>query len=53
MLDEFIDIIVDKFPNYLPPVRSISHHIDLIPGENFPNKSNYRMTPQENEEINK
>jgi hypothetical protein len=53
MLDEFVDIIVDDLPNALPPVRSISHHIDLIPRASFPNKAAYRMTPQENEEIKK
>jgi hypothetical protein len=36
-LDAFFDIIVDDLPNTLPPVRSISHHIDLIMGEIFPN----------------
>jgi hypothetical protein len=51
MLDEFVDIIVDELPNALPPMRSISHHIDLIPGESFPNKAAYRITPQENEEV--
>jgi hypothetical protein len=53
MLDEFVDIIVDDLPNALPPIRSISHHIDLIPRASFPNKATYRMTPQENEEIKK
>ena len=51
MLDEYTDIIVDKFPNDLPPIRSISHHIDLIRGEILPNKAAYRLTLQENEEI--
>ena len=51
MLDEYADIIVDEFLNELPPVRSISHHIDLIPGASLPNKEEYRLTPQENEEI--
>jgi hypothetical protein len=32
MLDEFTVIIVDELPNALPPVRSINHHIDMIPG---------------------
>jgi len=49
MLDNYCDIIVDDFPNELPPIRRISHHIDLIPGENIPNKAAYRITPIENE----
>jgi hypothetical protein len=53
MLDEFSNIIVDELPNALPPVRSISHHINLIPREIIPNKAANRLTPQENEEINK
>jgi hypothetical protein len=32
LLDNFADIVVDEFPNSLPPIRSITHHIDLIPG---------------------
>jgi hypothetical protein len=31
LLDNFVDIVVDELPNSLPPIRSISHHIDLIP----------------------
>ena len=50
-LDEYVDIILDEFPNPLPLVRSISHHIDLIPGASLPNKAVYILTPQENEEI--
>ena len=53
LLDEYVDIVVDDFPNDLPPIRSISHHIDLIPGASLPNKAAYRMTPAENEEIRK
>jgi hypothetical protein len=33
------DIILDELPNPLPHVRSISHHIDLIPGTSLPNKA--------------
>jgi hypothetical protein len=51
LLEEFADIVVDELPRSLPPMRSVSHHIDLIPGASFPNKVTYRLTPQENEEV--
>jgi hypothetical protein len=53
LLGEFVDIIVDELPRSLPPMRSVSHHIDLIPGASLPNKAAYRLTPQENEEVKK
>ena len=53
MLDSYCDIIVDDLPDELPPIRKITHHIDLIPGENLPNKAAYTMTPTENEVIRK
>ena len=49
MLNEHVDIVVDDFPNELPPVGIIIHHIYLIPRASFPNKSTYRMTPNEND----
>ena len=52
LLNEYKDIIVDDIPNGLPPVRSISHCMDLIPRDSFPNKAPYRLTPTENEELN-
>ena len=48
LLDECANIIVDELPNELPPVRSISHHIDLIPSATLPNKATYILTPLEN-----
>ena len=51
LLEEFTDIVVEKLPCSLPPIRSISHHIDLIPGASLPNKVAYRLTLQENEEV--
>jgi hypothetical protein len=50
-LEEFTDIVVDELPRSLLPIRSVSHHIDLILGASFPNKSSYRLTLQENEEV--
>jgi hypothetical protein len=51
LLKEFADIVVDELPRSLPPIRSVSHHIDLIEGANFPNKSTYILTLQKNEEV--
>jgi hypothetical protein len=51
LLEEFADIIVDELPRSLPPMRSVSHHIDLIPGAILTNKAAYRLMPQENEEV--
>jgi hypothetical protein len=51
LLGEFVDIVVDNLPCLLPPIRSISHHIDLIPRSSFLNKAAYRLTLQENEEV--
>jgi hypothetical protein len=51
LLGEFANIVVDKLPCSLPPIMSISHHIDLIPGASLPNKVTYRLTRQENEEV--
>jgi hypothetical protein len=39
LMENFVDIVVDELPNSLPPIKSISHHIDLIPGESLPNKA--------------
>jgi hypothetical protein len=51
LLEEFVDIVVDKVPRSLPLIRSVIHHIDLIPGVSFPNKAMYKLTLQENEEV--
>jgi hypothetical protein len=51
LLDNFADIVVVELPNSFPPIRSINHHIDLIPRESLPNKETYRLTPRENEEV--
>jgi hypothetical protein len=51
LLEEFADIVVEELPHSLPLIRSVSHHIDLIPGSNFPNKAAYRLMPQENKEV--
>jgi hypothetical protein len=47
LLNEFKEIVGDDLPVGLPPLRSISHQIDLIPGSSLPNKYPYQMTPVE------
>uniref|UniRef100_A0A1S4ANP2 CCHC-type domain-containing protein n=1 Tax=Nicotiana tabacum TaxID=4097 RepID=A0A1S4ANP2_TOBAC len=51
ILDEFYDIVSDTTPSSLPPMRSIKHQIDLIPGAPLPNKSAYRMNPTQQEAL--
>jgi hypothetical protein len=45
LLGEFADIIMDELPRSLPLMRSVSHHIDLIPRASLPNKAAYKLTP--------
>ena len=49
----FFYIVLDNVPNGLPPMRKISHQMDLVLGSNFPNKEMHKMTPIESEELNK
>jgi hypothetical protein len=51
LLEEFADIVFDELPHFLPPIRSVSHHIDLIPRASLSNKATYRLRLQENEEV--
>jgi hypothetical protein len=53
LLEEFTYIMVDELSHLLPSMRSVSHHIELILGAILLNKSAYRLTPQENEEVRK
>ena len=50
---EYGDVISDNVPEGFPPIRKISHQIDLIPGANLPNKAAHRMTPTETKELNR
>ena len=51
LLKEYQDMMPTKMPSQLPPMREISHAIDLIPGSSLPNIPHYRMSPTENEEL--
>ena len=45
LLGEFADIVVDELPRSLPPIGSVSHHIDLIIGDILLNKASYILIP--------
>jgi hypothetical protein len=51
LLKEVVGIVVDELPRLLPLIRSVIHHIDLIPVASFLNKAAYKLMSQENEEV--
>ena len=51
ILEEFFDVVPEEIPHGLPPMRDIQHQIDLVPGSILPNKSAYRLSPKEHEEL--
>ena len=53
LLNEYKEIVAKDIPDGLPPVRSISLCMDLILGASLPNKAPYRLTPTENEKLNR
>lgn len=51
ILAKFPDVFPDDLPDGLPPLRYINHHIDLLPEAALPNRSHYRMSSSEHEEL--
>jgi hypothetical protein len=43
LLENFADIVVDELPSSFPPIRSIDHHIDVIPGTRFAEQRNIQI----------
>ena len=52
-LQKYKDVTASDLPTSLPPIRDISHQIDLIPDSSLPNKTPYKMTPLQYAEIAK
>ncbi|XP_028071101.1 uncharacterized protein LOC114273497 [Camellia sinensis] len=51
LLEEYSDVFPQELPPDLPLMRDIQHRIDLVPRSALPNKSAYRMSPKEKEEL--
>ncbi|KAM0066873.1 putative nucleotidyltransferase, Ribonuclease H [Helianthus debilis subsp. tardiflorus] len=51
LLQAYSHVFPAEIPPGLPPLRSIQHKIDLVPGSVLPNKPAYRSNPQETAEI--
>ena len=52
-MKEYKDIVAKDISDGLTPMRSIIHCMDMIPGASLSNKAPYRLTPIENEELNR
>ena len=51
LLDLYKDIVTKELPSELPPIREISHNIDLIPIEILLNNVYYKLTLKQNREM--
>ncbi|KAI0507351.1 hypothetical protein KFK09_013473 [Dendrobium nobile] len=47
LLEQYRDVMPEVLPAELPPLRSIQHQIDLVPGGTLPNLPHYRLKPKE------
>jgi hypothetical protein len=53
LLKEFSGLTPEELPHALPPMRSIQHVMDFIPGSSLPNLLAYLMSPTEHQELHR
>ena len=53
ILEKIFDIVSDNVSDGLPPMRKISHQMDLVLRASLPNKAMHRMTPKKSKEFNR
>ena len=49
LINEFEELLPDKLPASLPPIRDIQHCINLVHGDSSSNLPHYQMNPQEDQ----
>ena len=53
LLERYHEVVDNGLSNAFPPMREVSHQIDLLLGETLLNKEAYKMTPSQNIDIKK
>ncbi|XP_020270704.1 uncharacterized protein LOC109845858 [Asparagus officinalis] len=53
LLQQFDAVMPDDLSSELPMLRDVQHQIDFIPGSRLPNLPHYRMSPKEEEILQK
>ena len=51
LIAKFNDVFLEELLDGLPSLRDIQHQIDLELGVTLPNRSHYRMSPSEHEQL--
>src|SRR5699024_6768451 len=53
LIAAYSDVVTNDAPTSLPPLKSVTHEIHLIPGSNVPARPPYRLAAHEHEALKK